>query len=219
MLFSALVYLSNILFIGEKMPFELFFIYDSHCPWSYKTTDLVENILIAYPKAKLHLFHCNYFDGEQTISNETINSVKKQTGSAFSNEYLNNLSETVNSTLVANLMAWTQNKVAKQAFPLLKQLQKMHFELGLSLTEPDMLTPAIESLKLSPPQKIMTNKKLSKEAEFSLQDISELQEIMGTEAIPALLVAIDDNLTLLNHNFYLEQPEKIVEAIELELTQ
>jgi hypothetical protein len=40
---------------------------------------------------------------------------------------------------------------------------------------------------------------------------------MGTKAIPALLLAIDERLILLNHNFYLKHPKAIVEAIDLEL--
>ena len=44
-----------------------------------------------------------------------------------------------------------------------------------------------------------------------------MQEIIGTPAIPALMLAIDDNLILLNHNLYLKDPTTIVEAINLEI--
>ena len=40
---------------------------------------------------------------------------------------------------------------------------------------------------------------------------------IATQAIPALLLAIDDELILLNHNFYLTQPEAVVEAVKIEL--
>ena len=36
----------------------LYFIYDSHCPWSYATTPLVNAISEAYPEMNLNLMHC-----------------------------------------------------------------------------------------------------------------------------------------------------------------
>lgn len=47
--------------------------------------------------------------------------------------------------------------------------------------------------------------------------IFDMQDVIGTKAIPALLLAVNDNLTLLNHNMYLLEPKAIVEAIKSEL--
>jgi len=52
-----------------------------------------------------------------------------------------------------------------------------------------------------------------------VHEVFALQDIIATKAIPALLLAIDDNLILLNHNFYLNEPEAIVEAIKIEIQQ
>ena len=54
---------------------------------------------------------------------------------------------------------------------------------------------------------------------MQLEEIFSLQEIINTEAIPALLLAVNDQLILLNHSFYLTQPETIVEAVQLELNK
>jgi len=59
--------------------------------------------------------------------------------------------------------------------------------------------------------------KLTKDAEFAIHDIFEIQEIIGTQAIPAMLLACNENLVLLNHNLYLESPESIIDAVKLEL--
>jgi hypothetical protein len=61
--------------------------------------------------------------------------------------------------------------------------------------------------------------KLSKDAEFVISDVGELQELIGTTAFPALLLLVDEKAVLLNHFLYLENPKAIVEAIILELTE
>ena len=66
---------------------------------------------------------------------------------------------------------------------------------------------------------IFTAEKLTKDAERIFHEIVELQNIIGTEAIPALLLAVGDNLILLNHNHYLATPSSIVEGIKLELNK
>jgi hypothetical protein len=76
---------------------------------------------------------------------------------------------------------------------------------------------AIDNLKISPPAKAFKSDKFTKDSEAAFAEISEIQSIIGTDAIPALLLAYDDNLVLLNHNLYLNEPSKIVEAIKLQI--
>ena len=77
----------------------------------------------------------------------------------------------------------------------------------------------IETLKLSPPGKIFKEGKIAKEAEFTLQEIYDFQELIGTKAIPALLIAHNENLTLLQHNLYLQNPSAIIEAVAFEIAK
>jgi protein-disulfide isomerase-like protein with CxxC motif len=114
-------------------------------------------------------------------------------------------------------MAWVQNKSAKSAFELLTKLQHAHFVLGNELTDKESVIDIIDELKLSPPAKCLQSNKLTKDAEFAIHDIIEIQEIIGTQAIPALLLACNESLVLLNHNLYLENPDAIVDAVKLEL--
>jgi hypothetical protein len=46
-----------------------------------------------------------------------------------------------------------------------------------------------------------------------------LQEIIETQAIPALLLAINNNLILLDHSLYLQNSEGFIDAINTELTK
>jgi protein-disulfide isomerase-like protein with CxxC motif len=121
------------------------------------------------------------------------------------------------STLVANLMAWVQNKSASAAFELLTKLQHEHFVLGNELTDRDSVIGIIDELKLSPPAKSLQVNKLTKDAEFAIHDITEIQGLIGTQAIPAMLLAGNESLVLLNHDLYLENPSAIVEAVKIEL--
>ena len=199
------------------MSCELFFIYDSHCPWSYAATPLVKNIIEAFPEMRLNLLHSAYYDGENHVTLSTIDAVQDLSDVKFSESYLQTLKNSKDSTLAANLLTWVQHKSNHHAFDLLTAMQKAHFEEGNLLEEKDDVIALIEALKLFPPAKTLKIEKLTKDAEFALHDISELQEVIGTKAIPALLLAHDDNLILLNHNFYLENPEKIVDAVKNEL--
>ncbi len=201
------------------MLLELFFLYDTHCPWSYRAVSLVNQIIETYPDTKLQLMHCAHFDGEPQSKPSDLATVTDITDYEFSNAYLNQIEDEKDSTMTANLMAWVQSRSTKHALPLLNALFDKHFEQGFPLTSEDDVKDIIEQLKLSPPAKVFTTKKFTKDAEFAFGDIQELQELIATEAIPALLVAIDDNLILLNHNFYLKEPSKIIDAIELELAK
>ncbi|ARD45669.1 hypothetical protein [Colwellia sp. PAMC 21821] len=196
---------------------ELFYIYDSHCPWSYASTVLVEKVLSAFPSITLRAMHVGYYDGDNKVSPTTITAVRELSQVTFGANYIDTLNYAKDSTLAANLMAWVQNKSAKSAFELLTKLQYAHFVLGNELTDQESVNDIIDELKLSPPAKCLQSNKLTKDAEFAIHDIFEIQEIIGTQAIPAMLLACNENLVLLNHNLYLESPESIIDAVKLEL--
>ena len=103
--------------------------------------------------------------------------------------------------------------------PLLNAIQKSHFDQGNPLSSQPDFDEIIAVLKLSPPAKVFKSDKLSKDTLVQLEEVFSLQEIINTEAIPALLLAVDDQLILLNHNFYLTQPSAIVDAVQLELNK
>ena len=196
---------------------DLFYIYDSHCPWSYASAVLVEKVLSAFPKITLRAMHVGYYDGDNKVSPLTLTAVGEFSKVKFGDNYVDTLNYPKDSTLVANLMAWVQNKSAKSAFELLTKLQHAHFVLGNELTDKESVIDIIDELKLSPPAKCLQSNKLTKDAEFAIHDIIEIQEIIGTQAIPALLLACNESLVLLNHNLYLENPDAIVDAVKLEL--
>lgn len=201
------------------MSSELFFIYDSHCPWSYSATPLVKNIVDAFPDITLHLLHNAYYDGDNGVSLTNIKSVQALSNVTFSDHYLETLSSNKDSTLAANLLTWVQQKSPMHALDLLQAIQHSHFIDGKSICDKDEVTCITNQLKLSPPAKAMKNEKLTKDAEFAFQEITEFQQFIGTNAIPALLLAHGEQLVLLNHNPYLDNPEKIVDAIKEELNR
>lgn len=196
---------------------ELFYIYDSHCPWSYASTVLVEKVLNAFPAINLRAMHVGYYDGDNKVSPTTITAVKEFSDVEFGANYIDTLNYPKDSTLAANLMAWVQNKSAKSAFELLTKLQHAHFVLGNDLSDKDSVSEIIDELKLSPPAKCLQSNKLTKDAEFAIHDIIDIQELIGTQAIPAMLLACKESLVLLNHNLYLEKPNAIIDAVKLEL--
>lgn len=199
------------------MSAELFFIYDSHCPWSYAATPLINAIAIALPDIQLNLWHSARYEGDELINQHTLDAVSDDSNIEFSSPYLDKVALEKDSTISANLLAWTQSKSPQLVLPLLNAIQEQHFQRGNPLTSEHDFTDIINTLKISPPTKVFNNKKLAKDAEMTIHSILQLQEIIETSAIPALLLAVDDNLIMLNHNFYLKQPESIVEAIILEL--
>ena len=207
----------------QNVSAQLFFLYDSHCPWSYVATKLVNEIHTAFPQITLNLWHTAFFDGktnESTGSKKNeIKEVERLANIQFSQNYLQLLPESKSSILSANLMTWAQSKTPDLALPLLNLLQQAHFEQGIHLTSATDFDATINTLKLSPPAKVFKHDKLSKDAMMQLEEIFSLQEIINTQAIPALLLAIEDQLILLNHNFYLSQPKAIVEAVQLELNK
>ncbi|GHE85329.1 hypothetical protein [Thalassotalea profundi] len=201
------------------MSAELFFIYDSHCPWSYATTPLVEAIHQAFPKIELHLWHCARYEGDEQISNKTLDQVELDSSVTFTSTYKKQLKNAVDSTIAANILAWVSNKMPSVTLPLLTAIQQQHFEQGNSLKTTDDFDSLIKEFKLSPPNKVLKSDKFTKDAEFTFAHIEEIQEVIETQAIPALLLAVNDDLVLLNHNLYLKDPQTIVEAIKLELAK
>ena len=204
------------------MSAELFFIYDSHCPWSYAATPLVNAINQALPQINLNLWHCAYFsdaDGENVITKQQLVQVKELSPVNFSPDYMNKLSQGKDSTLCANLMTWAMGKTPQQALALLNALQTAHFSKGNELCEKEDFNDIVEQFKLSVPAKVFNKTKLTNDAAAQVHEIYALQEIIETQAIPALLLAIDDELILLSHNLYLQNPDEFIEAIKLELNK
>jgi protein-disulfide isomerase-like protein with CxxC motif len=201
------------------IPAQLFFLYDNHCPWSYVVTPLINEITKAFPDVELHLWHAAFFDGKNdnnaTRKNEELDQVEELANIEFSNTYRKTLEQSTNSILSANLMTWAQHKTPELALTLLNALQQAHFEEGNKLAVQSDFDNIIATLKISPPAKTFKDK-LNNDALVQLEEIFALQEIMETEAIPALLLAIDDELILLNHNFYLTEPKAIIDAVQLE---
>ena len=158
------------------MSSELFFIYDSHCPWSYAATALVTNIADAFPEMPINLFHTANYDGESNVSLATINDVIALSKATFGEGYLATLSNNKDSTLAANLLTWVQYKSPNHALSLLKAIQNAHFQAGNPIIDKEDVSSLICELKLSPPAKTLKIEKLTKDAEINLYDISELQD-------------------------------------------
>lgn len=197
---------------------QLFFIYDTHCPWSYAALPLVNKITEAFPQIEVHLFHCARYEGDENVSKKTVKNVEELSNLKFSENYLQNLPQPKDSTLAANFCAWLGHKLPQQALPIVNQMMNAHFEQGVALTAETDLAEIISQFKLSPPSKVFSPNKLTRNAESILHDIHELQDVIETIAIPALLLAIDEKLILLNHNFYLSTPEAIIDAVKIELS-
>lgn len=201
------------------MAAELFFIYDSHCPWSYATTPLVQAIHQSLPEIELHLWHCARYEGDEQISSKNLEQVEQDSNIRFAAEYKEQLKNAADSTIAANLLSWVANKMPSDTLALLTAIQQQHFQGGNPLKDKEDYDDIIEQFKLSAPAKVLKNDKFTKDAEYVLAHIEEIQDLIGTHAIPALLLAVDDDLVLLNHNLYLKDPSAIVEAVKLELSK
>lgn len=200
------------------MSAELIFIYDSHCPWSYAATKLITQVEKQLPSIAIQLMHCGYFDGDNKVDKATVTEVKSLSNVSFSTAYENMLSDNKDSTIAANLMAWAQNKSSYSAFSLLQAMQHAHFLEGNPLSSKEQVEPIIEALKLSPPAKCLKSENFSKDAEICINEVYEIQDIIGTSAIPAILLVNNDDLVLLNHNLYLDNPDMFIDAIKQELS-
>lgn len=199
------------------MALELYFIYDSHCPWSYAATPILNAVAQARTDISIHTLHACHFDGDFSVDHDTVKQVQNLSNIEFGQPYIKHCETAFDSTLVANVMSWVEQKAHGKSLALLNALQKAIFVDGKSLDSVEELSSVIDTFKLSPPTKCLKTDAVAKETEFSLGDIDEIQQIIGTQAIPALLLAADDELILLNHNLYIGDPEKIIDAIALEL--
>lgn len=201
------------------MSTELFFIYDSHCPWSYAATPLVNEIAKAIPTLNIHFWHGAYFEGDEIINHKQLNAVSQMSNTSFSSAYKATENTAKDSTLAANVLSWANEKSPQSTLSLLNAIQEAHFQQGLALTNKADIDDILQSLKLSPPNKALTTEKLTKDAENSIHNIFDMQDVIGTKAIPALLLAVNDNLTLINHNLYLKEPQNVVDAIKYEMNK
>ncbi|WP_019613846.1 hypothetical protein [Psychromonas ossibalaenae] len=195
---------------------ELYFIYDSHCPWSYASLPLVNALEKAYPEMIIHVWHCAHYDGSDSAGYKQMDDAAHQSTVKFGQEHIRFVDSPKNSTMTANLMAWLQNKQPQKTLAVLNALQKAHFIDGNVFGCKHDFNALIEQFKLSPPNKVFRDE-LSDEALYTQSDIQELREFIGTNAFPVLLLAADDNATLLNHSLYLADPDAIVEAVKREL--
>lgn len=177
---------------------------------------LVNALDQAYPEMMINAWHCAYYDGSDCAGLQQMNAVAKQSRVKFTEQYKRFADSPKNSAMAANLMAWLQNKQPEKVLQVLIALQKAHFIEGNPLTCKHDFSTIIEQFKLSPPNKLF-RAELSHEAEYSLADIAELQDFIGTTAFPALLLAVDDRMILLDHSLYLAKPETIVNAVKKEL--
>ena len=195
---------------------ELYFIYDSHCPWSYASCALLNALAEAYPEMGIHAWHCVHYDGSNCVGLEQIDAVTKHSTIKFGKPYLRFADSAKDSVMTANLMAWLQNKQPEKVLPVLTALQKAHFNEGNAFACKHDFNAIIEQFKLSPPNKVFRSE-LNDAAEYILADIAELQEFIGTNAFPALLLTQGDRAVLLDHSLYLKKPEAVVTAVKNEI--
>jgi len=198
------------------MSVALYFIYDSHCPWSYAATPLVVALDEAFPEMEIHAWHCANYDGSNSVGFNTIKAVEKVSDVTFSQEYVRFADSPKNSIISANLLTWIATKQPDKLLPVLQAMQHEHFVEGNSLGIKIDFNELAEDLKLSIPNKIFKDE-LTKDALYTLSDISDLQALMGTTAFPALLLVHNDNAMLLNHAEYLDDPKALVAYVKKQL--
>lgn len=192
---------------------ELYFIYDSHCPWSYATLPLVKAISESFPEMEIHYWHCAHYDGSDSPGFLQIKDVEKQSHQKFGQEHMRFADSPKNSTLCANFMAWVQSKQPEKVLAVLNALQIEHFVEGNPFGCKNDFSALISQFKLSPSNKTFKDE-LSNEALYQRSDIQELQEFMQTSAFPALLLTYADNAVLLEHAGHLKKPQSLVKEVK-----
>jgi len=192
---------------------ELYFIYDSHCPWSYATTPLVNAIRESFPEIEIHAWHCAHYDGSDCAGFSQIKEAEKQSQQLFGQEHIRFADSPKNAILTANFMAWLQDKQPEKVLPVLNALQKEHYVEGNPFGCKNDFMPLISQFKLSPPNKVFKDE-LSNEALYQQSDIQELQAFMQTTAFPSLLLTNGDNAVLLEHARYLSKPQSLVNEVK-----
>jgi len=198
------------------MTTELYFIYDSHCPWSYAATPLVNALQQAYPEMNVHLLHSAHYIGKDSAGEEQMQAAAKISGLKFGRDHLRYVNSPKNSIKTANLMGWVQSKQADKQLPVLNAIQRAHFIEGNPLNNKHDFNDIVEKFKLSPSNKVFKDE-LSMDAEYVLEGIAEIQEIIGTTDFPALVMSVDDNAIFIDHSQYLSDPQAVVAAVEKEI--
>ncbi|QDE30154.1 MULTISPECIES: DsbA family protein [Shewanella] len=198
------------------MTIELYFIYDSHCPWSYAATPLVNALQQAYPEMNVHLLHSAHYIGKDSAGEEQMQAAAKISGLKFGRDHIRYANSPKSSIKVANLMAWLQTKHADKQLPVLNALQRAHFIEGNPLTNKHDFNDIVEKFKLSASNKIFKDE-LSMDAEYVLEGIEEIQQVIGTAGFPAIVITVDDNAIFVDHSQYLSNPQAVVEAVEKEM--
>jgi protein-disulfide isomerase-like protein with CxxC motif len=197
---------------------QLYFVYDSHCPWSYACLPLVNAIVQKYPEMELHLWHAAHYAGKDSPGARQVQTVKNDSVAKFSREYEANIADKKNSQMAANVMAWLENKQPQHALTVLNAITQNHFNKNSEMDTREDFESLLTELKLSPPNKVFKSE-LSNDSHQILEDVGEIQELIGMRSFPILLVATGENAVLLDHSHYLKQPTKIIEAVELELNK
>ncbi len=201
---------------NEPMTRELYFIYDSHCPWSYATTPLVNALQAAYPEMKLVLLHSAHYIGKDSAGEAQMEAAARISGLKFGRDHIRYVNSPKSSIKTANFMAWLQEKRADKQLEVLNALQRAHFIEGNPLDNKHDFNAIAEKFKLSPSNKVFKDE-LSIEAEYALEGIAEIQQVIGTEGFPVLVMTQNDNAIFIDHSKYLSSPHAVVQAVEQEL--
>ncbi|ARD21173.1 protein-disulfide isomerase [Shewanella japonica] len=198
------------------MTTELYFIYDSHCPWSYATNPIVNALQDAYPKMKVHLLHTAHYMGKDSAGEEQMEAAARASGLKFGREHIRYVNSPKNSVKTANLMGWLQSKQADKQLPVLNALQRAHFIEGNPLGTKHDFMDIVAEYKLSPSNKIFRDE-LSVDAECVLEAIAEIQQMLGTANFPALVMTVGDNAIFIDHSKYISTPLAVVDAVKKEI--
>lgn len=191
---------------------ELYFIYDSHCPWSYAALPLVNALSESFPEMEVHYWHCAHYNGSDSAGLLQVKEAQKKSLQSFAQEHIRFADSPKNSTMSANFMAWLQSKQAEKLPAVLNALQIEHFVHGNPFGCKNDFKDLIAQFKLSPSNKVFKDE-LTNEAQYQQSDIQELQEFMQTSAFPALLLTYGDNALLLEHARYLTKPQGLVKEV------
>ena len=200
------------------MTTQLYFVYDSHCPWSYACLPLVKAIAENYPDMELHIWHAAHYAGSDSPGAKQVSTVKSEANVKFSSAYEANITTKKDSYMSANVMAWLANKQPQHALTVLNAITKSHFIDNNDMNTREEFETLLSDLKLSPPNKVFKND-LSNDANQIIEDVGEIQELIGMRSFPIMLLAVNESAVLLDHSHYLKQPAKIVEAVAQELNK
>lgn len=201
---------------AQKEPLALYFIYDSHCPWSYAATPVVAELINAFDYSDVHLLHCAHFNGSDAPKKAQVDQVRALSEVPFGDAYLKGLNGKMSSVKTANFMSWVQSKQADKEFELLKALQHQHFVDANPLDSRVDFDKIISQYKLSPSNKVFKDA-ISHEAESVLAGIAEISEAIGTNAFPVLVMTSGDQAIFIDHSQFLSEPEAVVNNVKQEL--